>query len=98
MDYFNHVHLSFTSDRKYQTLGFKLIYTYHYMAEIQKSPETGLFNCNNYTFVLRQHLDCNLHVQCSNGWDENELCDYHQHKSSDNVCQPGEIIFEVAFF
>jgi hypothetical protein len=74
----------------YYYKGFQMAFFFHNKSVALATLPSGLFNCsdNNYE-GFRQHLDCNMHVECENGEDEHGHC-----PSSSPLCE-GAIDIQV---
>jgi hypothetical protein len=88
--------ISFTSTvevtfiaRKLAT-GFKLLFSMHPSSESITQLPSGLFNCSQHYEAFRQHLDCNVKLECEGGEDETEACPYTSH-----LCPPESLFIQV---
>ena len=54
---------------------FKLVYSFHVKSKAPRKLSSGLYNCSvDDYWRFRQHLDCNLKVECEDGRDESGPC------------------------
>ena len=59
----------------FQPYCFKLVYSFHLKSETPRRLSNGLYNCSGHDYGrFRQHLDCNLKVECEDGRDESGPC------------------------
>nr|KAG5690415.1 hypothetical protein BaRGS_026462 [Batillaria attramentaria] len=57
--------------------GFKMLFSFHPMRETPRKLKSGLFDCSASHYAsFRQHLDCNLEVECQGREDEGEHCPF----------------------
>ena len=59
------------------TPGFKCLFSFHLTTEAPNKSSSGLFNCSRHYDTFRQHLDCNLRVECQNQEDEADGCSFY---------------------
>ncbi|KAK7483027.1 hypothetical protein BaRGS_00025690, partial [Batillaria attramentaria] len=68
--------LRFVTDDFGTGTGFQMLFSFHLDTEAPRKLENGLFDCSlpHYT-SFKQHLECNLELECQNGEDE-ENCPF----------------------
>jgi hypothetical protein len=70
--------------------GFELLFSFHpFKASVTQLPN-GRFNCSRHYAAFRQHLECNVRLECEGGEDETEACPYTSH-----LCPPGSLFHQV---
>jgi hypothetical protein len=75
--------------RAYAT-GFELRFSLHPSSESITQLPNGLFNCSQHYTAFRQHLECNVRLECESGEDETEACPYTSHQ-----CPPESLFYQV---
>jgi hypothetical protein len=70
--------------------GFELLFSFHpSKASITQLPN-GRFDCSRHYAAFRQHLECNVRLECEGGEDETEACPFTNHQ-----CPPDSLFYQV---
>ena len=88
-----HVHVCYTSFTFYDQSCFKMLFSFHPEGTVPQILKGGLYNCSvHYYWRFRQHLQCNIEVQCEDGRDEAEHCPFHS-----PVCPGGVEVYHKCY-
>ena len=64
-----------TPSHCYETHCFKMLHSFHPKSNVPQKVSSGLFNCSvDYYWRFKQHLECNLRVECQDRRDETGPC------------------------
>jgi hypothetical protein len=70
--------------------GFELLFSFHPSKASITQLANGRFNCSRHYAAFRQHLECNVRLECEGGEDETEDCPYTSH-----LCPPDSLFYQV---
>ena len=64
---------------------FKFLFSFHPFLKWPYRCPSGLYDCTRHFDSFRQHLDCNLRVECHNREDEAEHCPFSSVHCKDSI-------------
>jgi hypothetical protein len=69
--------------------GLKMRFSFHPPHHLPQEVGAGVFDCSRHYHTFRQHLDCNMEMECQHGEDETALCPYSSAECKGQVAAGG---------